>query len=93
MSRYVSLDWAAIREEWETTRIGLNELTRKHGISSSTTIRRRRTVENWTKNEAVVASEAILDSFAIDEPPATASAESSTSFTTTCAPCDASSSA
>jgi hypothetical protein len=75
MSRYVSLDWAAIREEWETTRIGLNELARKHGISSSTTIRRRRTVENWTKNEAVVASEAILDSFAIDEPPATASAD------------------
>jgi hypothetical protein len=49
MSIHHKLPWAEIQREWETTKISLTALTRKHAIPSKTTMLRRRNTEGWVR--------------------------------------------
>ncbi len=48
--------WAEIREEFETTDIGLRALAKKYGIKSHATIKRRVDSENWRRDVPSVAA-------------------------------------
>lgn len=52
--------WAEIRRAWETSEISMAALGSKYGISSVTTLKRRRTDEGWKRDADVVAAKQSL---------------------------------
>jgi hypothetical protein len=59
-----ALPWEAIRREWETTEITLAALARAHGLSSPTTLARRRVSEGWIRDaDAIEARRSLADVF------------------------------
>lgn len=49
------VNWLAIKDEWEGTKINLKDLAEKHGLSVST-VRSRKAREEWCKYEVVDAT-------------------------------------
>ena len=49
MSIHHKRPWAEIQREWETTKISLTALAKKHAIPSKTTVWRRRDTEGWVR--------------------------------------------
>jgi hypothetical protein len=51
-----NLPWHEIRRAWETSEISMAALASKYGVSSVTTLKRRRTDEAWKRDADVVAA-------------------------------------
>jgi hypothetical protein len=55
-----NLPWHEIRRAWETSEISMASLGSKYGVSSVTTLKRRRTDEGWKRDADVVAAKPSL---------------------------------
>lgn len=53
---YAALPWAQIREEFETTEVSTLALTRRWGIKSDGTLRKRIAAEGWSKRVDAIAA-------------------------------------
>lgn len=57
-------NWAAIRREYETTNVSLQELATRHGLASRTSIRRKRDADGWIRDMEAITAGLVVEAVA-----------------------------